>query len=201
MANQSRRDQIAAAATELFAQRGYFGTGMEDIATAVGMGTSSLYNHFRSKQEVLSVVLLRTMEDQLRTHARALAGAVDPVDKLHRSMIAHVQFHTENVVATRVINTQVTALAEPHRSMVHQLRRDYVSRWQAIIDEGVGSGQFTVADRRITCFALLDMGIGIPLWYDRDGRLSQQELIDCYADMALRLVGVDPAVVRDSAAD
>ena len=50
MANQRRRDQIAAAALDLFDQRGYHATGMEDIAKAVGMRASSLYNHFSSKQ-------------------------------------------------------------------------------------------------------------------------------------------------------
>ena len=37
MANQKRREQIFQAALELFDQRGFHGTGMEDIATAVGM--------------------------------------------------------------------------------------------------------------------------------------------------------------------
>ena len=45
MAKSSRRVQIAAAALELFDERGYYGAGMGDVAKAVGMGTSSLYNH------------------------------------------------------------------------------------------------------------------------------------------------------------
>ncbi len=37
MANQKRRDQLATAALDLFDQRGYHGTGMEDIAKAVAI--------------------------------------------------------------------------------------------------------------------------------------------------------------------
>ena len=68
MANQRRRDQIAAAALDLFDQRGYHATGMEDIAKAVGMRASSLYNHFSSKQELLAEVTITAMEDLLRAN-------------------------------------------------------------------------------------------------------------------------------------
>ncbi|MEV0245787.1 TetR family transcriptional regulator [Nocardia sp. NPDC050712] len=53
----NRRQQIIAAATELFTQRGYAEVNMGDIAGAVAIGPSALYRHFRGKQEMLAVVI------------------------------------------------------------------------------------------------------------------------------------------------
>ena len=136
MANQKRRDQIAAAALDLFDQRGYHATGMEDIAKAVGMRASSLYNHYSSKQELLAEVTITAMEDLLRANAAGLAGLKDPREKLVATMKAHVVYHATFARRVRVVNNELTNLEEPHKSVVLQLRRDYVARWMAIVNEG-----------------------------------------------------------------
>ena len=57
----------------LFSQRGYYGTGMEDIAAEVGLRASSLYNHVRSKQELLAAIMTETMRDLLAAYEQASA--------------------------------------------------------------------------------------------------------------------------------
>ena len=51
------KQKIVANAVELFATNGYTETSVRDIATAVGINASSLYNHFRSKEEILEFLL------------------------------------------------------------------------------------------------------------------------------------------------
>lgn len=193
MANLRRRAQITNAALKLFDERGFHGTGMEDLATEVEMSASSLYNHFSSKQEVLVEVLSSAMESLLRTHASALAGVTGPVEQLHASMASHVRFHADNAMAARVVNQELHNLQEPSRSVVRQLRRDYVARWMLILQEGAATGKFQVADVKITCYAIIDMGIGVALWFRPDAAYSAAELGEMYAEAALRLCGVAPA--------
>ncbi|STD61364.1 HTH-type transcriptional repressor [Corynebacterium striatum] len=135
MANQKRRDQIATAALDLFDQRGYHGTGMEDIAKAVGMRASSLYNHYKSKQELLAEVTVSAMEELLRANAAALAGVTGSEEKILATMRAHVIFHATHAKRVRVVNNELNNLEEPHKSVVLQLRRDYVARWMNVVDD------------------------------------------------------------------
>lgn len=192
MANPRRQAQIAAAATELFDTLGYHGTGMGDIAKACGMGTSSLYNHFAAKQDVLAESIMTTMQSLLNAHAMALAGLTSPVDRLRQSMITHVAFHAENAQSTRVVNQEFPSLQDPARSVVRQLRRDYVARWTDIIQSGVDEGSFQVPDVKLTCYALLDMGIAVELWFRNNSAYDAQQLGEKYADMAMRLVREQP---------
>ncbi|MGH3950933.1 MAG: helix-turn-helix domain-containing protein, partial [Pseudonocardiaceae bacterium] len=53
----SRREQILAAAAELFAQHGFHGVGIDDIGAAVGISGPALYRHFRSKDAMLGEML------------------------------------------------------------------------------------------------------------------------------------------------
>lgn len=51
------KDRITEEALTLFAQKGYKGTSVKNIADAVGIKDASLYNHFRSKQEIFDSIV------------------------------------------------------------------------------------------------------------------------------------------------
>lgn len=70
--SRPRRDQLAAIAAELFAQRGFHNVSVNDIAAAAGLSGPAVYRHFRTKQALLGHVL--------RT---ALAEATQVVDTAH----------------------------------------------------------------------------------------------------------------------
>ena len=52
----SRKDEIIKTAAKLFKEKGYSAVTMRDIATAMGMKAASLYNHIKSKQEILKEI-------------------------------------------------------------------------------------------------------------------------------------------------
>ena len=100
-----------------------------------------------------------------------------------------------NRPGARIVNSEIRALQEPSRSIVVQMRRDYVARWMAIVREGIDSGVFVADDVKIVSWALIDMGIGVSQWYAEGGRLSSEELGDMYGRIALRQLckpGTDP---------
>ena len=59
-------ERILDAAEELFANHGYAGTALRDVASAVGLQTPSLYNHFPSKDALYAAVLERGIAPVLR---------------------------------------------------------------------------------------------------------------------------------------
>ncbi len=58
-----KKDEIIEKALELFATNGYFGTSMDDIATAVGIKKASLYSHYSGKESIFTAVFNSILED------------------------------------------------------------------------------------------------------------------------------------------
>ena len=69
-----RREEILGAATRLFAERGYEGTSMGDLADVVGLRKASLFHHFASKDVLYSTVLSNLLEDVFRAISYALTA-------------------------------------------------------------------------------------------------------------------------------
>ena len=56
---ESTKERILETALELFAQNGYLGTSMNDIARQLGFTKAALYKHYTSKQEILDKIVER----------------------------------------------------------------------------------------------------------------------------------------------
>jgi AcrR family transcriptional regulator len=184
-----RSDEIRDAALTLFAERGYHGTSMKDIGELLGMRAPSLYNHVDSKHEILAEVMLGTMRRLLADHVDAVATTGDVVEALRRSTEAHVRYHTRYPREVRIGNTELRSLEEPARTEVLDMRREYSRSWEGLIERGRDEGRFDCPSPRLAAYAILEMGIGVSLWFRPDGPMSESVVAYHYADMALRLVG------------
>jgi len=58
-----------------------------------------------------------------------------------------------------------------------------------IAARGAAVGKFHVASPRLASYAILDLGMGLAVWFREDGELSENEITWQYIDFALRLVG------------
>ena len=80
---KDRRQSIEAAAAELFAARGFAGTGMADIAAEVGITPGAIYRHFSSKEDLLERIVLGS----LSRIGAVVASTTSPIrDKLPKTM-------------------------------------------------------------------------------------------------------------------
>jgi AcrR family transcriptional regulator len=186
----ARAEDIRAAALELFTTRGYRGTTMADIGAAVGMRGPSLYRHVSSKQRLLAQIMLGTMDDLRAAHRVAVAGTDDPTERLRRATEAHVRYHARNRLEAFVGNREIRSLEDPNRSLVLTRRAEYAQGFRTLVDAGAEAGVFQVRSRRLSTYAILDLGMGVAAWYREDGSLSEDQVVWQYGDFALRLVGV-----------
>ena len=89
------RERILDEAEALFAERGFAGTSMRDIAQHAGLTAASLYNHFEGKEALYTAVLqrgIRPLVDLMRGLADRDAGEVrdDAVDAVLRQVMEHL---------------------------------------------------------------------------------------------------------------
>jgi TetR/AcrR family transcriptional regulator, cholesterol catabolism regulator len=134
-----RRDELVAAARRLFAERGYHGTSMADLATAMGVQKGSLYSLTESKQELLVAI---TREGAASFHA-ALDGVSDdagPLERLRLALRAHLDVVAAQLDAATVFTREWRFLDEPERSRFRSERRRYEERWHELLREAAERG-------------------------------------------------------------
>lgn len=131
----SRREQILAAAAELFARHGFHGVGIDDIGAAVGISGPALYRHFRSKDAMLGE-MLTSISEMLLDGGQAIARrARESGDLLGELVGFQVDFALDNPALITVQERNLGNLTDPDRRRVRALQRRYVEVWvQAIQD-------------------------------------------------------------------
>src|SRR5258706_11356986 len=126
----SRREQILAVASELFFERGYHGTGIDQIGEAAGVTGPAVYRHFSGKQEVLDAVLLRGYEHVLKDANTTTEKRQSPKLALKSLVQARVEFALgpdRHIVA--VFRTEEHNASAQCRRRVAAMREAYIDTW------------------------------------------------------------------------
>lgn len=171
----NRKEHILIAAAELFRDRGYAGTSMRDLARAVDLQVSSLYNHIKGKQELLQEICFanaRRYQEGLRTIELHSSSATERVRAL---LDLHIDMATQDFTSITSFNDEWRHLEEPALSHFKQLRRTYEERFLQIIRQGMESGEFRVNDPQLTLFTILSAVRWVYDWYrpERAGRIEE----------------------------
>ncbi|MFF5259943.1 TetR family transcriptional regulator [Actinomadura viridis] len=183
------RARLLDAAVTTFAERGFHGSTIRDIAGGAGLSTAALYVHYRTKEEVLYQISRDGHEETLALVRAAIASGGTPGERLERLFRDFTRYHARAHTTARVINYELAGLEASHRAQVHTVRRRIEAEVQDLVRQGVATGEFDVAEPALTTTALLSLGIDIARWYREGGNWSPDELADRYAKLALRLVG------------
>ena len=89
------RNEILDAAAQIFSQKGYHGTSMQDIALAVNLQKASLYHHVSSKQEILFDLLNRGLDILISRVEEAIDDPGPPDELLRKATCAYLSTLTE----------------------------------------------------------------------------------------------------------
>jgi AcrR family transcriptional regulator len=152
----NRRDQILAAAAELFARHGFHGVGIDEIGAAVGVSGPALYRHFRSKDAMLGE-MLTSISENLLAGGQERRDANEPADVLGELIRFQVDFALDNPALITVQERNLGNLTEPDRRRVRGLQRRYVEVWvQAIRDAGPDVDEPTARAAAHAVFGLIN---------------------------------------------
>jgi AcrR family transcriptional regulator len=178
---------LLAAATRLFAERGYDRTSVQEIVEATGVTKGALYHYFGSKEDLLQEVYARVLRLQ-QERLDAFADADEPVELRLRAAAADVVVTTiENLDDASIFFRSMHHLSPEKNKEVRVERRRYHERFRALIEEGQRSGVFSTAT---PSDLVVDYHFGsvhhLSTWYRPDGPLTPQQVADHLADLLLR---------------
>jgi AcrR family transcriptional regulator len=149
----TRRDELAVTAARLFAERGYHGTSMGDLAEAMGVQKASLYSLTASKQDLL----YRAMRDGADAFHAGLDAIPDDLPALERVRLAlrsHLRVVGEQLDVATVFTREWRYLEGERRDEIRAERRRYEERVRGIFRDGVENGELR-SDLDVAAAALL----------------------------------------------
>lgn len=181
--------RVLEAALKLFAEHGYAGASVRDVAAAAGVKPATIYAHYASKEHLLAE-LCRVGHDE---HYRAVRQAVlacggDPRDQIVAYVHAHVGFHTSYPMLAVVSNSELHVLSEELGAATLVLRQESTGLLEDIIKRGIEGGVFSAPNAWLAVAAIGGMGLRVAYWFSPGGTFSADAVAAGYAEFALRLL-------------
>jgi|SRR5687768_3305622 TetR/AcrR family fatty acid metabolism transcriptional regulator len=133
---------ILNAATTVFAKRGYFGSQVADIAREAGIAAGTVYLYFRSKEEILTSIFDRTMQEAIEEGRAALSDVRDPVERLRRIARTHLARMGRDRNLAIVFQVELRQTTKFMERFSNSGLREYLSVIQQTIEDGQARGVF-----------------------------------------------------------
>lgn len=181
-----QRAEIVQAAAQIFREKGYHATSMQDIADAVHLQKASLYHHVASKQELLLEILNHALDRVTSEIGAVVDSDLPPTEKLRLALRAYSTILVEDRDLASVLLLEYRGL-DPRLLAKHIARRDQVDRlWRRLVQAGIEAGEFRKVDPVMASFALLGVQNWMVTWFHKNGRLTVTQAADGFADLFLQ---------------
>lgn len=178
------------AALEAFAERGYEGTSIREIAARAELSVPGLYHHYSSKHALLVSLTTAVMDDLLTRSRQALAEAgPTPSERFDAVVESLLRFHMFRRDQAFVASTETRSMDPESRRAYIALRDEQQRMIDEIVEAGVAAGDFATPYPRDASRAVASMCVGIASWYRPDGPSTPEEIVERYLAIARSMVG------------
>jgi AcrR family transcriptional regulator len=188
-----KRERTIAAAVELFYDRGYENTTLDAVAERLGVTKPFIYAHFSSKSELLAEICSRGIASALQAMDSVLALDRPPTGKLAELGRRFVTAVLESQKHIAIFAREEKNLLPQDFRRISAMRRDFDHKLSALLEAGVRSGEFRIADPRLAALAIGGMVSWAYVWYRPNGRLALPDLAEEMSRLLLALVQAQPA--------
>lgn len=186
MARSSARDKILDAALDLFAEKGFAATGVQEIVARAGVTKGALYHHFTAKEDILFEIYGSVFGEQRAELERIVNTDRDPVWKL-RSVIESLVVSTAAAAkAAAVFAREVSHVDSERHQRLKEDWRGYQESVRALIRTAQEEGLFaTATSPEIASWAVFGVVTSMHTWYRPDGPKSARDIAQELADLVL----------------
>jgi AcrR family transcriptional regulator len=137
----TRREEILAAATRLFAERGYSQTDTQALAEDLQVGKGTLYRYFPSKRELFLAAVERVMIRLGERTDAAVAGVHDPIERISRAIRAYLSFFGEHPEFVELLIQERALFKDTKTPIYFEYRKKNVERWRELYRSLIAAGR------------------------------------------------------------
>jgi AcrR family transcriptional regulator len=162
-----RKTEIVTVAAKLFKEKGYSAITMRDIAQAMDIKAASLYNHIKSKQEILVLIIIEIAEEFTVTMNDVVLSNDATIKKIEKIIQLHIDITLRNSDALACLNNDWMHLADKQLTYFMKMREDYEENFRTIIKKGIVDGDIKNLNLEVIIFSTLSTLRTLYLWYGK----------------------------------
>jgi AcrR family transcriptional regulator len=176
----TKREAILKTAAELFLEKSYSRTSLNEVADRLNITKPALYTYFRNKEEILLGCYrwgTALIEDGLKKIASQGATGLEKVEAF---IYAYAHVMTVNL-GRCVMRLDEGDLSSEARAEVRNYKRKIDRRLRSFIQEGIQDGSIAPCDAKIAAFSIAGAVNWICMWYEPKGPLTAEEIATQFA--------------------
>lgn len=190
------RARLLAAALERFAKNGFADTTMRDLGADVGVKAPAIYSHFSSKEEILGLALVWSMDDFNDTVLPAGEDDLDAIERLRLILSRHITYQVENPVVARAFDVLASSKIldrlgqTQYQSEVNERLKVYVSTVRQLIQE-ITDEHSSHIDARLAAHAITTMYDQVGRWHRPGKAKDNTDVIETYWSFVRAILHLD----------
>lgn len=177
------RADVVQAAIEVFREKGYERATVREIADRAGLGTSSLYFHVRSKEELALAAVAPVLDAGARWLEELAAAEQPPEEKLRAAIVRAVELYDRHAEISIYLSDFYPVVDR----LLPELGERAKAAWAWLVRDVLEANGEPADPRRarLLAYGVLGMASWMHRWYRSDGPVSSTELGELYADLVL----------------
>lgn len=180
-ARDEKREAVLRAAARLFLEVGYRQATLNQLAERLGITKPSLYNYFRSKEDILAECY-RVAEDAVQSRLRTLDGTTGRGSDRLRELIRAYAYGAMDEFARCLIRLDERELSSAGQGRIRDAKRRLDRLFRATIEAGIADQSLRACDPRLAAYVIAGSLNWIGHWYEADGLVERTVIAETFAD-------------------
>jgi len=172
---EAKRQAVLQAAAQLFNERGFHATSLDDIAARLHVSKPTLYYYVKNKDEILLQCVSQGLEMTLQGIEASRAAGGDAVAQLRACMqvYAGIVMQPFGMCLIRVGDEEVP---EPSRTELRRMKSEIDLAFRRLVAQGVREGSLAPCDPKMTAFTIAGALSWIGRWYQPGGDCTPEQV-------------------------
>ena len=191
---QARPAEILEAALDLFTERGFKATRLEDVASRAGLSKASIYLYFKDKTSLLMAIVQATAGANINLAGNMIAQHQGPVAPLLQQLLGFIAGRIDQSRMPdlmKLVISESRAHPEIGRFYLDNVIGQALPLFQTLIERGIATGEFRHVDPRLTVKCIVGPLVLAALWKSvfvpiGAEPINIEDLVKLHADFILR---------------
>ena len=190
--HQAKRDAVLHVAAQMFNERGFHATSLDDIAARLNVTKPTLYYFVKNKDAILLACVKKGLDMTLEGIDASRAAGGNAIDQLRACMRTYAEVVTQpfGMCLIRVGDEEVP---EPSRTELRRLKSEIDHAFRRLVEQGVQEGVLAPCDPKMAAFVIAGGLSWIGRWYQPQGAYSADQIIEQCTQLLLQGVLARPA--------
>jgi AcrR family transcriptional regulator len=172
---EAKRDAVLSTAAQLFNERGFHATSLDDIAARLNVSKPTLYYYVKNKNDIVIECVRRGLQMMLDAIEDSRRAGGSAIDQLMTCMSIYARIVTMDF-GMCVIRLNDSELPAASRKEVRRLKAGIDNEFRRLVTLGVADGSLAPCDPKMVAFLIAGALGWIAQWYRPDGEYSPEQI-------------------------